>query len=79
MGGKLALVSQDTPVEGHELGSWRQPGRKEGEPCSDQDLMVHWMMAQVLDHWTRARVLDCEDEGPNRENKITSQTSLNIT
>ena len=25
---------------GHELGSWRQCGRREGEPCSDQDLMV---------------------------------------
>ena len=29
----------------HEWGSWMQPGRREEEPCSDQDLMAQ---AQAL-------------------------------
>ena len=65
VGGRLApLVSQDTVVGGqrwgHEWDSLWQPGKREGEPCSDQDPMGHRTMAQL-------QILDSEDEDPNRK------------
>ena len=68
VGGRLTpLVSRDTVVVGqhwgHEWDSLWRPGKREGELCSDQDLMGHWMMVQL-------QVQDSEDEGPNRNRKV---------